>query len=311
LRDCGRVHDVGVTIRRTGVRRVGLAGALVTAVVGAGMVGVVGVIGVRPAAADVMPSGPVAMSWSTGSLTLTVNGTPTTVPGLSGTATGTVSPTGQLSFPQSGTTMSSFTGNVLVTVTIFPAATSAWTGTIDPANGTATVTGQMVTRAVAAPLINPPGCPVGPFTIQLSTQNPGGAAYDAATGAATLTDTTFVLPAIPAGAPECGGLEGAINAALGLPATGGLSLSVTFEPVLTGTGAPPPSTTIPTIPTTSPPPPVETVPVPPVTATAAQGELARTGSSAVPFALAAAVLLAAGAAALVPRHRARWRVPRD
>jgi hypothetical protein len=206
--------------------------------------------------------------------------------------------------------MNSFTANILVTVTIFPAATSAWTGTIDPANGTATVTGQMVTRAVAAPLINPPGCPVGPITIQLSTQNPGGASYDEATGAATLTDTTFVLPAVAA-VPECGGLEGAINAALGLPTTGGLSFSVTFQPVLTGTGAPPPSTTIPTIPTTLPPPPVETVPVPPVTATAAQGELARTGSSALPFALTAAALLAAGSAALVPRRRGRRRAPRD
>jgi hypothetical protein len=307
LRDCGRVHDVGVTIRRTGVRRVGLAGALVTAVIGAGLAGVVGV---RPAAADVMPSGPVTMSWATGSITLTVNGTPTTVPGLSGTATGTVSPTGELSFPQSGITMNSFTANILVAVTIFPAATTAWTGTIDPENGTATVTGQMVTRAVAAPLINPPGCPVGPFTIQLSTQNPGGAAYDEATGAATLTDTTFVLPAVPA-VPECGGLEVAINAALGLPTTGGLSFSVTLQPALTGTGAPPPSTTIPTIPTTLPPPPLETVPVPPVTATAAQGELARTGSPAVPLTLAVAVVLIAGGAALVPRHRARWRAPRD
>jgi hypothetical protein len=258
-----------------------------------------------------MPAGPITMSWSTGSFTLTINGTPTNVPGLTGSATGTISPAGVLNFPQAGITLNSFSATILVPVTVAPAATSAWTGTIDPEAGTATVTGQMVARAIAPPLIGPPGCPLGPFTVQLSATNPGGVAYNDATGAATLTDSTFVLPSIGA-VPECSGLHDTINAALGLPRTGGMSLSVTFEPVITGTGAPPPSTTIPTIPTTlPPPPPVETVPVPPVTATAAQGELARTGASSLPVALGAAALVLAGTLAVTSRRATRRREPRD
>jgi hypothetical protein len=294
-----------MTIRRLG-RRVGLAGALVTVVVGA-------VIGVRalPAVGDVTPTGPVTLTWSTGSFTLTVNGTPQTLQGFTGSATGTVSAAGVLNFPASGVTLNPISTTIVIPVTLASEATSAWTGTIDPANGTATLTGQLRTLVTSPGLLD--NCPVGPFTIQLSTTNPGGVPYNEATGAATLTDSTFVLLAIPDGAPGCGGIEAAINGALGLPATGAISFSVGFEPIITGAGAPPPPTTIPTIPTTVATTPLsaQAVPVPPVTATAAQGQLARTGAGSLPIALGAGVLVFVGIVAVLPRDARRGRQPRD
>jgi hypothetical protein len=289
-----------MTIRRRVRRRVGLAGMLVAAVVG---------VWAWPAAGDITPAGPVAVSWATGTFTLTVQGAPQTLSGFTGSATGTVSAAGILQFPASGITLDPISTTIVLPVTLTTEATGPWTGTIDPVNGTATMTGQLRTLVSSPGLLD--NCPVGPFTVQLSATNTGGVAYSETAGTATLTDSTFVIPLIPPGAPGCGAIEDAINTALGLPTTGAISFSVTFDPILTGTGAAPPSTTIPTIPTTLPPPPVEPVAVPPVTATAAQGQLARTGSNTLPLAIAAVVFVLAGTAALAPRRRTWLSTRRD
>jgi hypothetical protein len=66
-------------------------------------------------------------------------------------------------------------------------------------------------------------CPVGPFAVHLSTQTVGGellghqSLADPSSRTARLVDDNFTINAIPVGAPQCGGAEGALNQALSLP----------------------------------------------------------------------------------------------
>ncbi len=62
-------------------------------------------------------------------------------------------------------------------------------------------------------------CPVGPFSLDLTTTRPGAARYDGRTGAATLAQEGASIDAVAPGTPGCAGLEDALNGTLGLPVT--------------------------------------------------------------------------------------------
>jgi len=181
-----------------------------------------------------------------GAVTITVhNGTLTTGLGafspLTGTMTGTVDASGNISIPEANITFTPFdvaiTNPVPATVTITPVANSAFTGTVNPDTGLVTLAGS-ISANLALPAFGLTACPLGPLTLSLSTANAGGSPYSVATGDATVADNTFVIPAIPDAQPGCGGLEGLINTTLGLPSAPGgasLTLGTQFSPVLQGT----------------------------------------------------------------------------
>jgi hypothetical protein len=221
-----------------------------------------------------------------GPITITIHdGTLTTALGafspLSGTMTGTVDASGNIMIPEANISFASFdvdvTNPIPLTVHVSPVASGPMTGTINPDTGVVTLSGSLSTNLGIATL-GIDACPLGPFSLSLSTANTGGVPYSTATGDSTVADNTFVIPAIPDGQAGCAGLEGAINSALALPTQPGaasLVLGAQFSPVLEGattttagpTTAPPttaPPTTAP--PTTAPPTTAPPTTAPPTTA---------------------------------------------
>jgi LPXTG-motif cell wall-anchored protein len=197
------------------------------------------------ATAKVDPAGPVTLTVTAMNFQLVVNGDPSTVGPLTGTLTGTVDASGKMSFPMANISFPAFTGTIgPVDATVTPQATSDWTGTVDPASGVVTLTGSMRTLATVA-VLGTTDCPLGPFTVHATTTNSGGVPYSAA-GAATVTDPAYSVPAIPAGTEGCAGNDSVINLALGLPGTGGVTIAMSTDPVLTGAGVVPTSTIPPT-----------------------------------------------------------------
>lgn len=157
---------------------------------------------------------------------------------LSGTLVGTVSASGALSMPQASMTFPSFdvalTYPIETTVTVTPVAESDFTGNVDPDSGLVTIAGSLTTE-VTLPDFGLTNCPLGPLAVSLSTGTAGGSPYGA--GAATLVDSSFVIPAIAPGAAGCAGFEGIINSILGFPTAPGasaLTLPMTFTPAVTG-----------------------------------------------------------------------------
>jgi hypothetical protein len=221
---------------------------LIAAVVGA--LGIAVPWSMLGAGAAVSNPGAVNLNFTAGSLSTALGSFGPITGTLNG---GTVDASGNLTFPAASASFPSFDVNVTdpipLTVTISPVATSDFTGNLDPDTGVMTLSGGLTVN-LAIPTLGLTACPLGPLTLNLSTENPGGVAYDDATGSVTLSDNTFSVPEIPAGQAGCGGLESLINTQLGLPSTPGsstLTLSGTFSRVLLGsttTGAPATTTTL-------------------------------------------------------------------
>jgi LPXTG-motif cell wall-anchored protein len=254
------------------------------------------------ATAKVDPAGPITLTVSAMNFQLTVTGAPSTVGPFTGTLTGTVDASGNMSFPQANISFPAFTGTIgPVDATVTPQATGDWTGTVDPTSGVVTLTGSLKTLATVTAL-GTTDCPLGPFTIHTTTTNSGGVPYSAA-GAATVADPAYSVPAVPDGTDGCAGNEATINLALGLPGTGGVTIAMSTDPVLTGSGVVPTSTTTtaPT-PTTAAAQPAGATTAAPAAAPAST--LPRTGSSSGPLAVLGVGLIGAGLALAIRRRRA-------
>jgi LPXTG-motif cell wall-anchored protein len=246
------------------------------------------------AGAVVAPVGNITVTVTGAKFVIVLQGTPIDVGPFNGSFKGTVDATGKIAIPKAGVTFTTFAQTIQIPVTITPAATGPFTGTIDPSTGSLSLSGTLVTLASAASpaLAN---CPIGPVKVVMLSTN-----YSATTGKATVADPAYQVPAIPPGAVGCGGIEGTINDTLGLPSTGGIIMPVTVSPILTGNGAPPPSTTTfttttsttsTTVPTTVAPAPIATTALP------------RTGSSTGPLAFVGLSMLGAGLALAFRKRR--------
>jgi LPXTG-motif cell wall-anchored protein len=248
----------------------------------------------------ITPTGNVTVTVSNASFTLNVMGTPTDVGPFSGTLKGTVTDTGQLTFPKSGISFSGFDTTILVPAHIQPVAPGDWTGTVDPTTGVVTLNGNIDTLTTVSALPGVVNCPIGPSAIHTSTVLAGGVKY--ASGKATVTDPAYTVPAIPPGIAACGGQEGTINAALPLPGTGGIKLPLSFDPVLTGSGVVPSSTVPPPTTTTTRPATASTAASATTAKAAATSTLPRTGSSSGPLLLIGASLVLAGSVLALRRR---------
>jgi LPXTG-motif cell wall-anchored protein len=256
------------------------------------------------AGAVTAPVGSVTVAVSNGFFVIDIIGMPGTKIGpFTGTLTGTVDNVGKLTFPKSGVKFNSFDTVVVVPATVTLQATGNWSGTLDPSTGAATITGSLVTLATVS-TIGAVNCPVGPVTVNGNSLDSadGAVKYNTTSGAATLAQHAFQIPALgDAGTvPGCNGQEGTINTALGLPGVGGFVADVKFSPVITGNGTPPPSTTTFTTITTTTTVPTTT---PPTAAPTAPTSLPRTGSSSGPLTFVGIGLLGGGIALWRPRRR--------
>jgi len=167
------------------------------------------------AGAVTAPVGAVTVTVSNAFFIVDIIGAPGTKIGpFTGTLTGTVDNVGKLTFPKSGVKFPPFDTVVLVPATVQLQATGNWSGTLDPSTGAATITGPVVTLATV-PTIGAVKCPVGPVTVNLSSLDSadGAAKYNTTTGAATLAQHAFQIPALgdPGTVPGCNGQEGTIN----------------------------------------------------------------------------------------------------
>jgi hypothetical protein len=191
------------------------------------------------AIADVSNPGPLTVTFTAGSLVL-----PAGPISLNGSATGTVDGDGNIALPQANIT---FDESDTPALHIAPAAAGEFAGTIDPDTGSATLDGAItVVLGLTDTVIT--ACPMGPISFHAVAAT-GDAAYDPATGNATLTDNSLVIPRIPSDLPGCFA-EGAqlLNSAFGLPSAPGdvtLTLPSNFSPPLAGstTTSSKPSTT--------------------------------------------------------------------
>jgi LPXTG-motif cell wall-anchored protein len=214
--------------------RTKVRGALAGVTLATGLTAVA--IGWAPAGASVKDPGPVTVDF-----TATIVTADPAVPDLvlPGSATGTVDGSGNLAFPAAGFTMGSSSITTSgVTIAIQPEVTGTFTGTINPQSGVVSLTGSL--RALLSnQALGLTNCPLGPFTLDLSTANAGGAAYSKATGAATITDPQFQLDPIALNTAGCNNaITGILNG--GPPGLGPLPradagpivMAVTFSPVL-------------------------------------------------------------------------------
>ncbi|MFM8971440.1 MAG: LPXTG cell wall anchor domain-containing protein [Actinomycetota bacterium] len=236
------------------------------------------------AAGGVTPAGPITVTIGV-TLNVVVTGTPSKIGPIPCTATGTVGADGKFLLKKADITCPPYNGAVgPVDATTQIVATSDWSGVIDPEGGIVRLNGSSKTLATV-PSLGTVDCPVGPITLAASTEKPGGAAYNLATGKATVVDNAVAIPATPAGAEGCFTLESVINTALGLPTTGKtVALTLAFAPKLSGSADVPTTTTTTVAPTTT------------------AGTLPRTGSSSAPLA-AIGISLVAGGLALALRNR--------
>ena len=269
---------------RRGIRRVAVAATL-AAVAAAPLA-----LWIAPAGATVEPVGKVTLK-ITVTITEVISGNPTDVGPMTGTAKGTVDAEGHLFFSINDITFKVFSTEIIVPATLQIVPVSDWKGTIDPTSGTVLLSGDLQVN-VSVDSLDPPlvDCPLGP-----STWNLFGKGYSASNGKVTVSDPGFGIPALADGTPGCGGNEGLINPAVGLPGTGSVTANLTFSPILKGKGIVATTTTTKATTTTTKPVPV-TVAAPPPTG------LPRTGSSTMPLAIAGATFLAAGLALVVRRR---------
>ncbi|MFM7225119.1 MAG: LPXTG cell wall anchor domain-containing protein [Actinomycetota bacterium] len=236
------------------------------------------------AAGGVTPAGPITVTIGV-TLNVVVTGTPSKIGPIPCTATGTVGADGKFLLKKADITCPPYNGAVgPVDATTQIVATSDWSGVIDPEGGIVRLNGSSKTLATV-PSLGTVDCPVGPITLAASTEKPGGAAYNLATGKATVLDNAVSIPAIQDGTEGCFTLESVINTALGLPTTGKtVALTLAFAPKLSGSADVPTTTTTTVAPTTT------------------AGTLPRTGSSSAPLA-AIGISLVAGGLALALRNR--------
>ncbi len=227
-------------------------------------------------------------------------GTPTTVGPIAGSLTGTIDGSGNLTFPQSGIHFDALDGTIVVPVHLETQATGDWTGHLDTSTGEVTLSGPIEIVAAISSL-GVTGCPLGPYTLNSSTSQSGGVAFDGATKTATVVDSTYSVPAIPDPTSGCGGQEGTINAALGLPTSPSAS---TTTMVLTFPGGANTTTTA-TVSTTTPT--STTLSTAAVTSTsvapAAAAQLPRTGRSVLPWLIVGVVCLELGLVAVAASRR--------
>src|SRR5690349_8716563 len=110
-------------------------------------------------------------------------------------------------------------------VTVQPAFTSAFGGTLDASSGAVDFAGA-ITVYVSVPRIGVNDCPFGPVFVDLTGTN-----YNSATGTANLSDNQAIIPAVPP-SPACGGggVAPIINSTLGLPAQVQVTSTVTATP---------------------------------------------------------------------------------
>jgi hypothetical protein len=188
------------------------------------------------AGAAVSNPGPITVTFHDGTLSTSLG----SFSPITGSGTGTVDASGNITLPQANIAFDTFdvavTDPLPLTVNVSPVAASDFTGNINPDTGLVTLSGSLTVNLAIADL-GVTSCPLGPLSISLSTATAGGAPYDDATGEAIGVDNTFVIPAIATGQAGCNTLEGALNSALGLPSTSGastLALPMTFSPTLIG-----------------------------------------------------------------------------
>jgi hypothetical protein len=220
------------------VRGAAVVGSVLALTAGAGL------LTAGPAGATVSNPGSVQVALAE---SLTINGPiPIVIPGVAGTVTGTVDSAGNLVFPMGSVSFPPFQfligGAIPTTVTI--QATADWTGTIDPTSGALNISAPQTAHLdLSAALPGDSDCPVGPLPINLTTGTSGaatGTPYSTSTGSAEIVDGTFAIPAVPDSPlpPNCPDAD-TINAAGGLPLSGGLSLAdvtATFTPILVADG---------------------------------------------------------------------------
>jgi hypothetical protein len=152
------------------------------------------------------------------------------------------------------------------------------------------------------PLAGNSNCVLGPFATSFSTSHAGGHPYTphGNTATATVTDTTFNIPAVIATA-TCPGAA-VIN--IGAPFPLVLPRSLAQDLDIFPPGVTPPSTTFTTTTTTT------TTTVPPTVApitTVPGPTLANSGSSSTPASLFAVAFIAGGLALMRPGRRRRTR----
>jgi hypothetical protein len=103
------------------------------------------------------------------------------------------------------------------TATVHAVATSNFQGGLDPGTGAAFIVGNIQEVWTQTGTLS--SCVVGPFRVTARTNAQGGRGYQLKTGTVSMVDPAFTLDAVPVSAPGCGGLEGSLNGALGLPVT--------------------------------------------------------------------------------------------
>jgi hypothetical protein len=174
---------------------------------------------------------------------------------LSSPAAGTITSTGLLTIPAANMKFGSrhveddldIVGD---TQTLGYKAASAFTGTVNPTDGTVTLSGKLNLVFAASggdDLVDDSGhpysikCTSPAFNVSLSTAN-GGTPYNQTTGKATVASTGLNIAELPVAAPGCGGWEDDVNFGLDLPASSSdpvayqttLSVGLTFTPVIHG-----------------------------------------------------------------------------
>jgi Bacterial Ig domain len=173
---------------------------------------------------------------------LSINGpVPIVIPGIHGTADGTVDAAGNISLPKGAISFPPFSAPLAggaITAQITIKATANWAGTIDPNSGVVNLHAPQTAHLdLSSGLPGDTDCPVGPLDLNLTTGASGtahGKPYNKATGTAEIVDGTFAIPAIDENpAPPACPDAAAINQLGGLPLAGGLSvadLTTTFTP---------------------------------------------------------------------------------
>ena len=151
-----------------------------------------------------------------------------------GTGSATVRPNGQVDIPQSSLSFqpvevqvnlpdpstspsSGGSGSSPAVVTVQAVATSAFSGGIDPANGSAFLAGNLQLLWSSSTSMN--NCSVGPFRVVTRSNAQGAIPYSSDTGSVSMVDPNPGINAVPNGASGCAGDENAINSALSLPIT--------------------------------------------------------------------------------------------
>jgi hypothetical protein len=211
-----------ITVRGSSARKRRLAIAAVVALA----VAVVAPMLAPSAGADIANAGDVSVSMHLSVFTpsFTIAGMSTT-----GAASATVSDRGLVSIPQSSLSFQPVEVQVNLpdpsdpsstspaVVSVQAVATSAFSGGLDPSNGSAFLVGNLELLWSQSPGMN--NCPVGPFRVVVRSNAQGAIAYSSNTGSVSMVDPNFAINSVPTATSGCDGNESAINDALSLPVT--------------------------------------------------------------------------------------------